>query len=92
MVAAATAPTVDRLMINIGSGFETSVKELSQQVLEAVGLEAEWIFKEDQDPGPSRMCADIHLAKAKLGYQPRYSLQEGLERMISKDKRFQNDN
>jgi UDP-glucose 4-epimerase len=90
MVAAATAPTVDRSMINIGSGSETSVKELSQQVLEAVGSKAEWIFKEDQDPGPSRMCADIRLAKKKLGYQPRYSLQEGLERMISKDERFQN--
>ncbi len=89
MVAAATAPTVDRLMINIGSGSETSVKELSQKVLEAVGSKAEWIFKEDQDPGPSRMCADIQLAKEKLGYQPRYSLQEGLARMIRKDHRFQ---
>lgn len=89
MVAAATAPTVDRLMINIGSGSETSVKQLSQQVLEAVGSKAEWIFKEDQDPGPSRMCADIQLAKDKLGYQPHYSLQEGLERMIHKDHRFQ---
>jgi UDP-glucose 4-epimerase len=92
MVAAATAPTVDRLMINIGSGFETSVKELSQKVLEAAGSEAEWIFKEDQNPGPSRMCADISLAKAKLGYQPSYSLQEGLERMIRKDQRFQSKN
>ena len=56
MVAAATAPTIDRLMINIGSGVETSVKDLGQEVLEAVGSKAEWIFKEDQDPGPSRMC------------------------------------
>jgi UDP-glucose 4-epimerase len=89
MVAAATAPSIDRLMINIGSGFETSVKELCQKVVEAVGSKAEWIFKEDQDPGPSRMCADIRLAKQKLGYQPRYSLQEGLARMILKDARFQ---
>jgi UDP-glucose 4-epimerase len=89
MVAAATAPTIDRLMINIGSGAETSVRELSQHVLEAVESQAEWIFKEDQDPGPSRMCADIRLAKKKLGYQPRYNLQEGLQRMIRYDKRFQ---
>jgi UDP-glucose 4-epimerase len=89
MVAAATAPMVDRLTINIGSGFETSVKELGQQVLEAVGSKAEWIYKDDQDPGPSRMCADIRLAKAKLGYQPRYTLQAGLERTILKDSRFQ---
>jgi nucleoside-diphosphate-sugar epimerase len=35
------------------------------------------------------MCADITLAKKKLGYHPRVSLQEGLALMISKDPRFQ---
>jgi nucleoside-diphosphate-sugar epimerase len=35
------------------------------------------------------MCADISLAKEKLGYQPKVSLQEGLSLMISQDKRFQ---
>jgi UDP-glucose 4-epimerase len=91
MVAAATAPTVDQLVINIGSGMETSIKALGQQVIEAIGANVEWIYKEDSDPGPSRMCADIQLARQKLGYQPRYSLQEGLERMIRKDPRFQSE-
>ena len=91
MVAAATAPTVDQLVINIGSGHETSIKALGQQVIEALGVKAEWIYKEDHDPGPSRMCADIQLARQKLGYQPRYSLKEGLERMIRKDPRFQSE-
>lgn len=91
MVAAASAPTINRSVINIGSGTETSIKSLGQSVLEAVGVKSEWIYKEDQDAGPSRMCADIHLAKEKLGYRPRFSLQEGLERMISKDPRFRHD-
>jgi UDP-glucose 4-epimerase len=88
MVAAASAPTINRSVINIGSGTETSIQSLGQSVLEAVGITSEWIYKEDQDAGPSRMCADIRLAKEKLGYRPRFSLQEGLERMISKDSRF----
>jgi UDP-glucose 4-epimerase len=89
MVAAATAPTVDRLVINIGSGVETSIQALAQLVIEAAGVRTDWMYKEDQDPGPSRMCADIRLARKKIGYKPHVSLEEGLERMISLDPRFQ---
>lgn len=90
MVAAATAPTVDRLVINIGSGVETSIQSLAQLVIEAAGVRTDWMYMEDQDPGPSRMCADIHLARKKLGYKPHVSLEEGLAKMITLDPRFQN--
>ncbi|NIM95254.1 MAG: NAD-dependent epimerase/dehydratase family protein [Anaerolineales bacterium] len=89
MVAGSTAPSIDRQVINIGSGTETSIRNLAQQVIEAVGGGAEWMYLEDQDPGPSRMCADIQLARKKLGYQPRVSLQEGLGLMVAQDPRFQ---
>jgi UDP-glucose 4-epimerase len=89
MVAAATAPSIDRLTINIGSGVETSLKTLAQQVLEVANSDAEWILREDQDPGPSRMAADIRLARSKLGYKPHIALQDGLRRMLTRDPRFQ---
>jgi nucleoside-diphosphate-sugar epimerase len=44
---------------------------------------------ENQGVGPSRMCADISLARSKLGYKPHFSLQEGLKRMVEQDPRFQ---
>lgn len=88
MVAAATAPTIDRLMINVGSGQETSIKDLAQAVIEVAETEVDWIYKEDQDPGPSRMCADISKAKEKLGYSPHVNLREGLARMLERDPRF----
>jgi UDP-glucose 4-epimerase len=89
LVAAATAPTVNRQVINIGSGVETSVRDLAQRVLEVMSGGAEWIYKDDQDVGSSRMCADLTLARAKLGYVPRVTLQDGLERMLARDLRFQ---
>lgn len=89
MVSAATAPNIDREVINIGSGAETSIRSLAQQVLEAVGTGADWMYLQDQDPGPSRMCADISLARKKLGYKPRVSLSEGLGMMVAQDERFQ---
>ncbi|MEW6568027.1 MAG: NAD-dependent epimerase/dehydratase family protein [Chloroflexota bacterium] len=88
MVAAATAPTIDRHILNVGSGVETSVRDLAQHVLEAFGGGATWMFREEEDPGPSRMCADLTLAKAKLGYQPRVTLEDGLRRTIAADTRF----
>jgi UDP-glucose 4-epimerase len=87
-VAAATAPGVDRLLINVGSGVETSIRALAQYVIEATGAPVDWIYKEDQDAGPSRMCADIRLAKARLGYTPRVGLQEGLRIMLARDPRL----
>lgn len=89
MVAASTAPTIDQSVINIGSGEGTSIKMLAQYTLEAVGVTAEWIFVEDQDPGPSQMAADIKVARKKLGYQPRLGIRQGLETMVQKDPRFQ---
>jgi UDP-glucose 4-epimerase len=89
MVAAATAPDIDRLVINIGSGQETSIRDLAQAVMETMNVKTDWMANEDHDPGPSRMCADIQLARKKLGYQPRFDLREGLKRMIDEDERFQ---
>ena len=89
MVSASTAPTIDQSVINIGSGVGTSIKMLAQYALEAVGKTSEWIFTEEQDPGPAQMAANIDVARKKLGYQPRLTIRQGLETMVKKDLRFQ---
>ena len=91
MVAAATAPNVDRLVINVGRGKEVSITTLVQHVAECVGASVDWMFIEDQDPGPSRMRADISLARKLLGYKPLVSLAQGLSLMMERDTRFSND-
>lgn len=88
MVAASTAPQIDQRVINIGSGIETSLRELAQAVIETVESSAEWLYNEESDPGPSRMRADIQLAGEILGYRPRVELREGLALMLAKDDRF----
>lgn len=88
MVAAATAPDLDNLVINVGSGTETTVSELTRKVLEAANSDAEVMFNPRNNPGVSRMCADLSLAREKLGYQPRISLSEGLSLTLKRDTRF----
>ena len=91
MVAAATARKVNRLVVNVGSGEETSVRELAKMVLEVTNSSAEIIFNPRTDPGVSRMCADLSLAKESLGYRPRVSLEEGLRLTLEQDPRFRDE-
>ncbi len=37
------------------------------------------------------MCADLSLAREKLGYQPRVSLAEGIRLTLEKDPRFRDE-
>lgn len=89
MIAAATAPSIDNLVVNIGSGRETSINELVQLVMEVTGTKIEVISNRKNDPGVSRMCADLTLARQVLGYKPHFTLAEGLRLTIERDPRFQ---
>jgi UDP-glucose 4-epimerase len=89
MIAAATAPSIDNLIINIGSGRETSINELVQLVMEVTGTKIEVISNHKNDPGVSRMCADLTLARQMFGYKPHFTLAEGLRLTIERDPRFQ---
>ncbi len=91
MVAASTAQEVNRLVLNVGSGAETSVRELAKQVLKVTNSNAEVMYNPRTDPGVSRMCASLTLAKERLGYQPRISLAEGLRLTLERDPRFRNE-
>jgi UDP-glucose 4-epimerase len=88
LVAAATAPGIDRLVINVGSGVETSVNELITSIGAAVGKEAAPLHSPAQSGGVSRMRASLSLAAEKLGFRPRIDLHEGLRRMLTSDPRF----
>jgi UDP-glucose 4-epimerase len=91
MVAAATASGVERSMINVGSGMETSVRELVNLVMEATGSNAEVMYNPRTAPGVSRMCADLTLAREKLGYRSRVSLADGLRLTLERDPRFKKE-
>ncbi len=89
MVAAATAPRVDRQVVNIGSGAETSISDLAGLVLKITESKAETVYSPKTGTGVSRMCADLRLAKKLLGYQPRISLEDGLSLTLERDPRLQ---
>jgi UDP-glucose 4-epimerase len=89
MVAAATAPNLNKLVINIGSGNETSVRDLVKTVLEVTGAKAEVLYNSKTGGGVSRMQADIALATKKLNFKPSISLADGLRLTLQRDPRLQ---
>ena len=88
MIAAATASDVNGLVINVGSGTETSIRELVKKVGEATGHEVDSIYNSSTSGGVSRMKADLTLAAQKLNYKPSIKLDEGLRLTLQRDPRF----
>ncbi|GAB4575319.1 MAG: SDR family NAD(P)-dependent oxidoreductase [Anaerolineae bacterium] len=87
LAAALTAPNIDRRVINVGSGVETSIVDLMHMVERVTGKEARPLNSRTSS-GASRLCADLSLARELLGYEPRISLEEGLRLTVSLDPRF----
>jgi nucleoside-diphosphate-sugar epimerase len=88
MIAAATAPRIDGLVINVGSGEECPVKELVRDVLRVTGSKANVVYNAQSSGGVSRMRADLSLAREKLRFQPSIKLEEGLRLTLQRDPRF----
>jgi UDP-glucose 4-epimerase len=88
MVAAATAPNVNGLVINVGSGVETSIKELIRIVLDVTNSKANVVYNSQTSGGVSHMKADLTLAKEKLRFTPSIKLEEGLRLTLQRDPRF----
>jgi UDP-glucose 4-epimerase len=88
MVAASTAPNISGLVINIGSGSETSLRELVKCVLNVTAGNPEVLYNPQTSGGVSRMAADSRLSRAKFNFNPSIKLEEGLRLTLQRDVRF----
>jgi UDP-glucose 4-epimerase len=88
LVASATVDGVDGQVINVGSGTETSIRELARLVIQVTGGDPEEVYNPRVSGGVSRMCADITLAKEKLNYVPLIPLEMGLRLTMERDPKF----
>ncbi len=86
LIASATAPNINRLTINVGSGVPTSINELVATVGRAMNKELTPLRVSAEGGGVSHLCADLHRAKERLNYTPQVSLDEGIRRTIAATK------
>jgi UDP-glucose 4-epimerase len=87
MLAAAAEPEANGHILNIGSGIETSLRDLTRLAVDTTGGSPEVIYNPRNEGGVKRMCAGIDLSRRILHFQPTISLAEGLRRTFEQDIR-----
>jgi len=69
--------------INVGSGSEVTINDLARRVAVELGRPNAEIVHDRPRPGDvNRLIADVARARTLLGYEPRVSLSEGLQRLL----------
>jgi GDP-L-fucose synthase len=67
---------------NLGTGVETSIKELISTIVEIIGFDGEIVWDTSKPDGQPRRFYDMSKLKKALGYVPNTSLKEGLRKTI----------
>ncbi|WP_229397909.1 NAD-dependent epimerase/dehydratase family protein [Micromonospora okii] len=80
-VVAALESERDNMPVNIGTGVDTSIAQLTKILIQAVGTDVEPIFN-PRDVLVSRRAADITRAREVLGWEPRISVEEGMHELV----------
>lgn len=70
-------------VFNIGSGVAVTINQLANTLMDIMGVNGiKPIYRKLRPNDIRHSCADIRLAKATLGFEPKTSLKEGLARVL----------
>ena len=69
--------------LNIGTGIGTTIKELAETIRDIVGFEGEIVWDTTKPDGAMMKVLDVSRMVEKLGWRPKTSLREGLEKTIA---------
>lgn len=85
LIKAATAPAIDQQIINVGSGVETPVSTLIEQIASVTATKANVLYNNDSSGGIARLVADLRKARQLLAYEPSIDLATGLQKLLAED-------
>jgi UDP-glucuronate decarboxylase len=74
--------------VNIGNPGEFTMLELAQTILKLSGSKSKLAYEPLPSDDPKQRQPDIELAKAKLGWQPKVNLEDGLKETIAYFKKL----
>lgn len=90
-IVAATEIYNDSDPVNLGSGFEISIKDLTEKIIRLTGFEGKLTWDTTKPNGQPRRGLDVTRAKEKFGWQARMSFETGLQRTIEWFRANRND-
>lgn len=68
--------------VNIGSGFEISIKDLVQKIARMTGFEGDLVWDTSKPNGQPRRALDTSRAKEEFGFEAQTDFDEGLQQTI----------
>ncbi len=68
--------------MNIGAGFEISIKDLVGLIVRLTGFKGTVIWDKTKPDGQPRRCLDVSFARREIGFKSAVSLEEGLKKTI----------
>lgn len=68
--------------VNLGSGFEISIKDLVQKIARMTGFEGELVWDTTKPNGQPRRALDTSRAKNEFGFEAHTDFEEGLQKTI----------
>jgi GDP-L-fucose synthase len=69
--------------VNLGSGFEISIRDLLPKIAEYVGFEGEIVWDTSKPDGQPRRSLDVNRAKEKFGFEAATPFDEGLRKTVT---------
>ncbi len=69
--------------VNIGAGFEISIRDLVDLIVELTGFRGRVVWDESQPDGQPRRMLDTRRAREAFGFQARTDFREGLQKTIA---------
>lgn len=77
--------------INIGTGIDISIKDLANLIAKKTGFKGEIKWDVSKPDGMLRKCMDV-LKMKSYGFEPKISIEKGVEQMIQQYKEFKKGN
>jgi GDP-L-fucose synthase len=72
----------DPNFINIGCGYDVSIKELAEMIAAKTGFKGQIKWDSTKPDGMLRKCMDVSRQK-EIGFEPEITLEQGVDQMIS---------
>ena len=68
--------------VNLGAGFEITIRDLAEKIRNMVGFEGELLWDTSKPDGQPRRCLDTSRAAELFGFRAQVDFDEGLQRTI----------
>ena len=81
-IVMATQDYSDAAPVNLGTGYEISIRDLVELICELMGFEGELDWQTDKPNGQPRRCLDTQRAKKEFGFEAQTDFREGLKNTI----------